>query len=184
MTEVKTSMQGNEREYVIPLRSSWMKSARYKRSRKAIMTIKEFVARHMRIPDRDLSKVKLDVHLNNDIWFRGCKKPPAKVKVRVKRDGEFVRVEFAEIPEYVKFAKAKEERRHKKADKKKEVKTEEIKPTEEKSTERKEEDKKNLEEKEKSMEKMHEKVAEQQAKAQKHLTKVKEPIAHRKALKK
>jgi len=46
----------------------------------------------MRVPDRDVSKVKLDIYLNQEIWFRGKKKPPAKIKVRVKKEGELYMV--------------------------------------------------------------------------------------------
>ncbi len=176
MAENKSVM---EREYIIPLRREWMKVARYKRARRSVMEIKAFVARHMKVLDRDLSKVKLDSYLNNELWFRGAKKPPAKIKVRVKKDGDLVRVELAEIPDIIKFAKAKNERRHKKPDKKK------AEPkAEEKKEEKTEEEKKKEEEKEKSVEKMHERIAEKAAKAQKHTTKAKEESFHRMALKK
>src|SRR3989344_4794298 len=71
-----------EREYIIPLRRAVMKAARYDRSRIALRTIKRFIARHMRVAERDFSKIKLDVNLNNEIWYRGRKSPPAKIKVK------------------------------------------------------------------------------------------------------
>jgi large subunit ribosomal protein L31e len=172
-----------EREYIIPLRKEWTNTPRYKRSFKSVKAIKEFVARHMRVPDRDLNKVKLDVYLNNEVWFRGAKKPPAKIKVKVRKEGDTVFVELADVPDFVKFHKAKIERRHSKSEKKEEKKAK-AEEKEEKTEEKSEEDKKGEEEKAKSEEAFNEKAAQQEAKAQKHLTSVKTPHAHRKALKK
>ena len=59
----KQSKPELEREYVIPLRSSFVKVPRYERSRIAIRTIRRFIAKHMKIPERNLAKVKLDVYL-------------------------------------------------------------------------------------------------------------------------
>lgn len=178
-----------EREYIIPLRRAWLKAPRYERMRIAIRTIRRFIAKHMKIPDRDLKKVKLDVFFNNDLWFRGTKKPPAKVRVKAIKENDIVRVNFVEIPQHVKFLKQKLDKFHKPAKKKpetkeekpkEEIKTEEIKKTEEKPEEKKIEEK----EKEQAVAEQHAKEAKQEAKAQKHLTKAKEPGFHRMALKK
>src|SRR3989338_4675211 len=93
-----------EREYVIPLRRKWLKVPKYKRANKAIKSIKEFLARHMRVEERDLRKVKINKFLNQEIWFRGIKKPPARIKVKVKKlkNGD-VYAELAEIPEKIKW---------------------------------------------------------------------------------
>lgn len=96
-----------EREYVIPLRKGSMKVPRYKRAKKAIKTLKEFLAKHMRVEDRDLRKVKVNIDLNNEVWFRGIKKPLHKIKVKaVKREG-IVYAELADVPEVVKFKQAR-----------------------------------------------------------------------------
>jgi large subunit ribosomal protein L31e len=118
MAETKT--EKIEREYTIPLRREWDKVPRYKRANKAVKTIKEFLARHMKIYDRDLRKIKIDRYLNEEVWFRGIKKPPARIKVLVKRDGDIVRVELADYKDNLKFKKAREEKMEKKAE---EVKT-------------------------------------------------------------
>ena len=167
-----------EREYVIPLRKEWLKVPYYKRTRKAVMAIKKFVARHMKIQDRDLSKVKLDVYLNNEIWFRGNKNPPARVKVKVVKEGDNVKVDFAEVPEYVQFVKRKAEKKHKKAEQKVEST---LKP-ELKKEEKSEDQKKDEKEKEKSVEELNIKQAEQAAKANKHIVKAKAPEIKRMAL--
>jgi len=166
-----------ERIYVIPLREACMRVPSYKKARKAVVTIKEFIAKHMKVADRDTNKVKLDVYLNNDIWFRGPRNAPSKVKVKAVKEGEIVHVTFAEIPEFVKFAQAKHEKLHKRDGKKQEK-------VEEKKEEKTEEDKKAEEEKEKSSAIAKEQIAEQHAQAQKHTTKAKETQIHRMALKK
>lgn len=180
MAEVKT--QKLEREYTIPLRRFWLNVPQYERSRKAVKTIKKFIAKHMKVSDRDEDKVKLDVYFNNEIWFRGRANPPSKVKVKAVKEGDIVKVTFFETPDFVKFLKAKHEKIHKKSEKKPEVKKEE-KPAEIKE-EKTEEQKTSEQEKEKSVEQQQIKQAEQQAKVQKHLTKIKEPKIQRMALKK
>jgi large subunit ribosomal protein L31e len=107
-----------ERVYVVPLRKGYMKVPQYKRAKKAVKTLKEFLAKHMKVEDRDITKVKVDIYLNNEIWFKGIKKPLNKVKVKaVKKDG-IVYAELAEMPDVVKFNKARIERRKTKVDKK------------------------------------------------------------------
>jgi len=169
-----------EKEYVIPLRREFIKAPRYNRTSRAIRTIKEFIAQHMKVYDRDLSKIKLDVYFNNEMWFRGRKSPPGKVKVRAVKEGDIVKVDFVEVPEYVKFIKAKAGKNNKKSDKK-EIKAEEKKEIKEEKTE---EEKKDEKEKEKSVAEQHIKETEQQVKVQKHTTATKEPGYHRMALKK
>lgn len=175
MAEQKTIL---EREYIIPLRRGFLGKPYYKRSRKAVMIIKEFIAKHMKVPGRDLDNVKIDVYLNNEIWFRGKQSPPSKIKVRAIKEGDVVKVTLAEMPEAVKFAKSKVERRHLPAEKAKE------KVAEPKSADTKEEKAEHAEkqaevEKEKATEIEHIKEAKQDAKAQKHTTPVKETPFHR-----
>lgn len=101
-----------EREYVIPLRDKWKRVPRYKRANKAIKAIKEFLAKHMKTENRDLKLVKLDKFINEQVWFRGIKKPPARIKVKViKESNGEVRAELVDYPEKLKFKKAREEKR-------------------------------------------------------------------------
>ena len=136
----KTKSEIKEREYVIPLRVEWRKVPRYKRAAKAVKAIKEFLVKHMRIYDRDLKKIKIDNYLNEFVWFRGIKRPPHKVKVKARMDGENVIVELAELPTKLKFKKAREDKREEKgkAGKKKKVAEKPEEKTEE-SDEKKEE---------------------------------------------
>lgn len=169
-----------EREYIVPLRKEWLKVPEYKRASKAIKALKQFIARHMKIYDRDLRKIKIEQILNNEIRFRGMRKPPARIKVKAKKyDNDIVRVELVDIPAHVKFAKLREEKA--KLDIKKKVKApEEIKeePKEEPKPEESEETKEKKEaSKEESLAQ-----AKMQAKEQRHTSKAKQVQVHRKAL--
>ncbi len=168
-----------EREYVIPLRRFWLNVPVYERTAKAIKAIKKFVAKHMKVAERDLDKVKINMYLNNELWFRGRRHPPAKVKVKVRKEGEIVHVEFVQTPDSVKFLQAKHNKLHKKAAPKDEKKDTDKKP-EEKSEEKVMDEK----EKEKAVAEQNVKDFKAQAKAEKHRTKVKEPEIHRMALQK
>ena len=108
-------MEKLEREYIIPLRAEWAKVPRYKRANKAIKAIKEFLVRHMKIRDRDLKKIKIDTYLNEEVWFRGIKKPPAKIKVKAIKIGDEVRVELVDYADKLKFKKLRQEKIEKEA---------------------------------------------------------------------
>ena len=115
------------KDYKIPLRKGWLKVPKYKRANKAVKTLKEFLVRHMKVYDRDLRKIKLDIILNNELRFKGMRKPPAFIKVKARKlDDGIVRVELIDIPDKVKFEKIKEDKKKidvkKKIDEKKEVK--------------------------------------------------------------
>lgn len=150
-----------EREYVIPLRNKWKRVPRYKRANKAVKAIKEFLVKHMKIRDRDLNKVKIDMYLNEEIWFRGIKKPPSRIKVKAVKENDIVKAELYELPEKLKFKKAREDKRDTKAlegIKSKEVPPAPEKPEAEKSAESKEEGaKKEDSKKEETKEKTEEK---------------------------
>lgn len=131
--EIKT--EKIEREYIIPLREKCRVVPRYKKTPKAVRTIKEFLVQHMKIYDRDLRKIKIDGYLNEYLWFRGIRYPPHKIKVKAIKeisDGkEFVRVELVDYPDDLKFKKLRAEKLAKKseeaASKKKSKKPEEEK---------------------------------------------------------
>jgi large subunit ribosomal protein L31e len=159
-----------EREYIVPLRKGWLKVPKYKRGNKAIKTLKEFIARHMKVYDRDLKKVKLNIDLNRELWFRGIKKPPAKIKVSAKRfDDGIVRVDLVDIPAVIKFSILREKKKKsvKESVPKKQEQAENIKekPEEKESEETKE--------KEKTSRDANLKLAKQQARAERHTSKEK-----------
>ena len=112
-----------EKTYVIPLRSRWLRSPKYKRSKRAVGALREYLSRHLK---RD---VRIGKYLNHAIWSQGHKMPPGKVKVRIEEDKETMTAELFDAPRAKKEEKVK----------KKEVKAEETKQEvkEEKKTETK-----------------------------------------------
>ncbi len=98
--EVKPEL---EREYVIPLRKRIMKVPRYRRAKRAVNAVRDFLAKHMKVEGRDTRKVKIDKWLNEELWFKGIKKPLMKVKVKTKKINGIVYVELADIPKAVQF---------------------------------------------------------------------------------
>jgi large subunit ribosomal protein L31e len=79
-----------ERTYIIPLRKEWLKNPKYKRAKKAIRAIQEFLAKHMKSDN-----VKIGNNLNLKIWEHGIKNPPHKIKVSVvKEDDGTVKTEL------------------------------------------------------------------------------------------
>lgn len=120
-TEIKkagkeTRKEEPGKEYIIPLRKKFKKTVSYHRAPKAIRAIKEFLVRHMKIYDRNLKKIKIEKSLNDFIWMRGIKNPPAKIKIRAFFDGDFVRADLAELTEKLRFKKEKLEKRERKAE--------------------------------------------------------------------
>ena len=149
-----------EREYTIPLRDRFRHTPKHRRVPRAIRTIKEFIAKHMKVTDRNVNNVKLDKFLNEEVWFRGIQFPPARIKVKVKKyDDGIVRVELSELPEILKYKAEREKKREKKV--------EEVKK-EEKPTEKKEEEKKQEKEKEESGHEQELKKAKAESKEKKH----------------
>jgi len=82
-----------KRVYVVPLKSSVVKTPAYKRAKKAVSALKSFMFKHMKADD-----VKVGRFLNERIWERGIKRPPSKVKVEaVKDDKGVVSVELVDL---------------------------------------------------------------------------------------
>ena len=186
MAEKKTETQTEklEREYTIPLRKEWGKVPRYKRANKAVKAVKEFLARHMKVSDRNLKNVKIDKYLNEELWFRGIRKPPAKIKVKATKEGDIVKVELSELPEKLKFKKLREEKKEQKAEelgKGKKAKTEE-KPSEKPQVENAEEKKEESKEKSKTSSQETMKLEKQAAKIIKHQTKQSKQPKHQKRM--
>lgn len=97
-----------ERTYTIPLDREVSKVAYYKRAKKATKTVKEFLAKHMRVDNRDLDKVKISDEVNRAIWSRGIKSPPQKITVKATKDKDgIVKVEFAGLPKKFKIEEQK-----------------------------------------------------------------------------
>ena len=97
-----------EREYVVPLKRGVLKAPAHRRAKKAVRVLREFMVQHMLVRDRDLKKVKIDTYLNNELWFRGIKKPANKIKVKAKKIGGIVYVSLADVPEAVSYVIARD----------------------------------------------------------------------------
>ena len=171
-----------EREYIIPLRRKCLKTARYRRAKKAIRVLKEFLARHMKVEERDLNKIKIDKWLNNEIWFRGIKNPPAKIKVKAKKfDSGVVEAELAEFPEKIKW-KIEKEKKLEKAEKKLEKAEKKEVQEKEKNTEEKAEKEKEKASVEAGLKEQKKEARQARHKAKATHKKISAPV--RKALKK
>lgn len=198
MAKAKTEKKPEvEREYIIPLRKSFLKVPKYRRVPRAIKEIKEFLAKHMKVEGRDTSKIKINKWVNQEVWVRGIKYPPAKIKVKVKKDEEGnIIAELVDIRDKFKYAIAREEKKKVEAEKKKKEKEAAKKAAEEAAKKVEEEKKKQAETKEGKAEEKEKqekkeavkeagiKAAEKQAKQVKHEGKVQQKGVHaqRKAL--
>ena len=77
-TEFDEEIQ-EERYYVVPLaKKGFEKSPRWKRSKKAMIVLREFLTRHMK-PEGD---VYISQELNERVWENGIKNPPRKIRIR------------------------------------------------------------------------------------------------------
>lgn len=76
------NMADLKREYVVPLRRKIRTAPKWRRSKKAVSVLKEFVRKHMKTED-----VIVCPELNEYLWANGSKNPPGKVSViTLKRD--------------------------------------------------------------------------------------------------
>ncbi|MBI2549915.1 50S ribosomal protein L31e [Candidatus Woesearchaeota archaeon] len=89
-------MAAVERTLTINLRKEIMKVPDYKRAKKAVTAIREFLQRHMKADAKD---VKIGKYLNLKIWEHGIKKPAHKITVIAKKDDKgIVTAELPSIP--------------------------------------------------------------------------------------
>ncbi len=83
-----------ERTYNVPLRKGFQKAPKYRRAKKAVNVLREFISKHLKS-----DSIKIGKFLNLEIWKRGIKNPPHHVKVNVTKDSEgIVNVELAGAP--------------------------------------------------------------------------------------
>jgi large subunit ribosomal protein L31e len=133
-----------ERTYIIPLRKEWLKSPSFKRAKKAVRGVREFIARHMKV---DYENVKVGRFLNEKLWKRGIKHPPHKVKIKVTKEGDIARVELLELSDKAKKIIEEEEKFLTEKNKEKEEKLKKEKEAEERAKKEAEKMAKNAEEK-------------------------------------
>ncbi len=83
-----------ERIYTINLKKD-TRPRRYK-AKRAINDIRDFAVRHMGDQDSTRTNVKIDPEIADKIWEHGVAKPPAKIRVRIKKDAGKITVEALE----------------------------------------------------------------------------------------
>lgn len=110
----KTTEKTLERTYNVPLRKEYMKSPRWNRTKKAVIALRQFLAKHMKSEE-----VKLSKELNEFMWKHGIKNPPHHIKVKAVKDEKGV--VKAELFDAEKPA-SKKEKKEKKAVKKESAK--------------------------------------------------------------
>ena len=80
-----------ERIYTIPLAKGFKKAKNWKRTKKAVKILREFIDRHMK-PEA----VYISQEVNERLWENGIRNPPRKIRVRVTKTVEgLVRVLLA-----------------------------------------------------------------------------------------
>ena len=163
MAEEKKTKKGEkteivlERVYNVPLRKEWLKVPKYKRAKKAVKALKEFIQKHMKSED-----VRIGKHANLEVWKHGIKNPPHHIKVKAVKDNkDVVRVEIEgvklkeRVPSILRKSRAKFEKKPKKV-------KEEVKVSDE---EKKEEQKDEKVEKAKEIQKEEIKELKQESKS-------------------
>ena len=114
-----------ERTYNVPLRKEFLKVPKYKRAKKAVKALKQFLVKHMKSDD-----VKIGRYLNDEIWKHGIKNPPHHVKLNAVKDKEgLVTAELVGAPEEKKEEDEKKEETKKVEEKPKVEEKKEEKPT-------------------------------------------------------
>ena len=94
-----------ERVYNVPLRKEFQKAASWRRTKKAVKALREFIAQHMKSEN-----VIIGRYANQFLWKNGIKNPPHHVKVTAVRDDKGkVTVELAELSAKAKRELEKEE---------------------------------------------------------------------------
>ena len=81
----KDSKKTIERTYNIPLRKEYRKVPGWKRTKKAVKALREFLIKHMKSDN-----VKLSPELNEKMWNHGIRNPPHHIKITVTKDAEGV----------------------------------------------------------------------------------------------
>lgn len=94
-----------ERIYTIPIRRKAIHAPRWKRAKKASSVVKEFLFKHIK------HDVKVSNWINEEIWARGSRSPPSKIRVKVfEREGKYF-AELLELPKRAqRLAKTQEEK--------------------------------------------------------------------------
>ncbi len=158
-----------ERVYNVPLRREFLKVPKYKRAKKAVIALREFLIRHMKSENIIIGR-----EVNEYIWTKGIENPPHHVKIVAKKEEDKVFVNLADKKESKaeKEKKEKLEKKREKTKKRKEALAEDKKEDENKSLEetlkeKEENEVEKLEEKDDKKEVKEDKVKEEKDKKKK-----------------
>ncbi|MBN2421104.1 50S ribosomal protein L31e [Candidatus Woesearchaeota archaeon] len=79
-----------ERTYIIPLRRIFTRVPPYKRAKRCVNAVREFLSKHMKSKE-----IKLGQQINLLLWKRGIKNPPGQIKITaIKDDKGIVKAEL------------------------------------------------------------------------------------------
>lgn len=107
--EEKESKIVLERVYNVPLRKKYRNAPNWKRTKRAVTALREFIQKNMKSKD-----VKIGKYANLDLWKHGIKNPPHHIKVNcIKYEDGVVRAEIVGAPQ----EKPKEEKKRSKKSK-------------------------------------------------------------------
>lgn len=81
-------MISEPRTYTIPLRDAFREKAPQKKADAAVKAVKTFLSKHA---SADKDSIRLSSTINEEIWSRGARNPPAKVTVVATPDDGVVR---------------------------------------------------------------------------------------------
>lgn len=109
-----------KRTYNIPLRKEYLKVAYYKRSKKAVTALKQFVKKHMKIDK--IENVLIGKYLNEEIWKRGICNPPHHVHVNILKDIKENKALVELFDKPIAFEKKKESKKEEKKEGKEGIK--------------------------------------------------------------
>ncbi|MFP4524644.1 MAG: hypothetical protein ACLFO2_05060 [Candidatus Woesearchaeota archaeon] len=91
--------QMTQKSFTIPLRKEFQQSAPLRRTPRAVKAVKAYLKRHCKVDD-----VRLGARLNESLWVRGVRHPPARVSVDVSVEDGVAKAELQGF-EYVEAAR-------------------------------------------------------------------------------
>ncbi|HZX44839.1 MAG TPA: hypothetical protein VFF28_04105 [Candidatus Nanoarchaeia archaeon] len=94
MADKKASKIILERVYNVPLRRKYLRAPNWKRTKRAVTALQEFVWQHMKP-----TELKIGKYANLELWKHGIKNPPHHIKVNCRKNEEgIVYVELVGAP--------------------------------------------------------------------------------------
>lgn len=77
------------RVHTINLRRGFLKAPKWKRAKRAVKVLRDYVKKHYRSDN-----LKIGKGLNEYVWSRGAKNPPPRVRVVAIKKGDLVSLEL------------------------------------------------------------------------------------------